>query len=84
MKRTEELDVALLTVVQDQSGDTAHADTPEAAIVAARTLCQDRRDDKSTYDTKLTASFYNAQGDPVRRFIPERNFWINVNGKDTP
>lgn len=47
--------------------DVAEADTPEAAVAAARTLLEDHYD--SALDVRATASFYGSDGKLVRALV---------------
>jgi hypothetical protein len=53
----------MIRIVNDQTGDTAFAETSDAAVLAAKTLCQDARDAMNGMTVSrdgCTSSFYYA------------------------
>lgn len=63
-----------IEVTCDQTGDTAYAYTPDAAVLAARTLCEDAYNANQWQGYKPTATFRVA-GVVVRARVPQPALW---------
>lgn len=63
----------MIEVIQDQSGDRALAPDPESAVVAARTLCDDRRTGFVVQGQASTVTFIGPDGS--RFVVPETSLW---------
>lgn len=64
----------MIEIVIPETGDHAEADTPEAALLAATTLCQEAYEARGIATFKPTAVFY-VDGEPVAR-VPEAQLWL--------
>jgi hypothetical protein len=68
------MDTVMMIEVRCTSGDTAWAEDPESAVVAAITLCDDDFKARPFYGTTRAVSFF-VNGSLVRGPVAEAELW---------
>ena len=71
----------MIEVTCDQTGDEGLADSMSAALVAARTLMEDARENHArlrVQGTRLTVTFRDGSGAIVRARVSERTVWSAI------